>query len=235
MVTNGASCPTGYSAEFNFKWPGTVAGCNCKKATTTGLRTYNLTAKIYTQSCSTNMTLAGCPDIASTPAVDMNMIPKVEALTKVANNGDTVCVKREKGVSFVSTAKNMKEDGTCLKGSLCGGDGQTGGSYSMCLETTCPVTNVKIENSNSNSSFTDAGATHLGTNLYIARTGGNLPLAELTASVSHVCKNDNNAGYFGGKSTHPLLASSDNIQFTCEGGSDNTFVKIVIFFFYLIF
>lgn len=116
MAAASANCPTGYSADFTFKWPGTVTGCNCKRATG-DLNKYKLTSKIYAETCTSNMTLAGCPPVPSTPAVDMDMIP-VDDTTK--DNGQKVCVKRESGVTFVSTAANMKEDGTCSKGNPCG-------------------------------------------------------------------------------------------------------------------
>lgn len=174
------------------------------------------------------MTRAGCPGIPATSAVSMDMIPKVD-LTQ--NNGQKVCVQRSKGVTFVKTATNMKVDGTCSKGKPCGGTGQAKGAYTMCIETsTCPVTNIAIKAAYTNTSYTLSGETENG-GVYITREGGNLPLAEVLSSVSSVCKNDNDQSYYGGGSNHPLLIDSKYVQFSCEGGTDPTFVKIVRYLF----
>lgn len=224
MVQAGATCPTGMTAEFTFKWPGTQDGCNCKLASSASLNQYNLTSKIYTGVCDSDKNAAGCGRIASTPAADIDTIPGSNPAAS-----EIVCVQRSTGVSFIKTATKMNEDGTCATGNLCGGTGQAGGLYSMCIDgATCPVMNMVIQSAaytNATVAYTKVGDLQTG-GVYITREGGNLPLAELVSSVDQVCKNDNDQSYYG-PSNHPLLRDTSHIQYSCEGGADNTFVEIV--------
>lgn len=181
---------------------------------------------MYQTACAGGQVTVGCGNIISTPAQKINFAP--------GNDPDAasiICVKRSTGTSFIKTATNMKADGTCMKGNLCGGEGQKDGLYSMCLEgDTCPITNIVIEPAAyTNATYTKVGDLQTG-GVYITREGGNLPLAELLASINSVCANNNDLPYFGGSREHLLLRNKKeepDVQYECEGGTDESFVPIV--------
>lgn len=169
------------------------------------------------------MTRANCADIDPTPKVDLKVIPFAGA---TMSNGRQICVTRSTD-TFVSTAGNMDDKGAC-KGTAtaCGGTDSSEGEHIFCTTATdCPITSMKMENSNTNTSFTEVGSFGGSSRLYTTTTGGNAPIAEVLASNDKVCKNHNDESYYGTK--HLLMKSSTKTQFTCEGGADDTFVEIV--------
>jgi len=169
------------------------------------------------------MTKAQCTGVSATPSVDLTQIPEVDLIEK---NGYQLCIKRSTE-SFISTASKMDSSGNCASGyTACGGQGSGEGAHVFCSkDTSCPITGIKLETLYPNTSYTNAGP--VGTkNLYYTSSGGNGPVAEVLSSNNRVCKNNNDESYYGG-SKHLLMKSNGKVQYSCEGGGDDTFVKFV--------
>ena len=220
------SCPPGYDNDFLLTWPGTRSGCDCRGAIN-GSRT------IQGGSCSSNQTAKGCTGIGATPKFALPQIPSADGFTKT---GYQVCVKREKTVSYYETSELMDTAGNCKSGNTpCGGaaGAVSSGAYTMCIPSgkisACPLTSITAQNPgymNASATYTDHGSIGFQ-KIYSTRTGNNLPIADVVTSIKHVCRNSYDVPYFGSGSGSPLLSSGDNMDYSCEGGADTTFDKIV--------
>ena len=58
FVANGAQCPVGYTAEFEYNYGGARAGCDCSSSTGSN----NIDKKFYTspKTCNSTQISAGC-------------------------------------------------------------------------------------------------------------------------------------------------------------------------------
>lgn len=184
-VSNTADCPTGFTPLFNYKWPGTIDGCNCKSINNTLDASSKIILKreIYREKCNTTQTGLGCALIAQTPEKNLSIY-----------RGSKYCVERIAGTSFLDAAKKMKEDGTCMDGYIkCGG--KDASLNAICADKSkfnnvCPVMDITDSPPATN------GYLRVGTsNLYITRFGdfGNSSISEIYANDGGICLGADNA------------------------------------------
>ena len=172
--TNTAPVPDSsyYYITWNGTWPGNIAGCNCGALAIVASGGYY--AGLYTDSCSWNQTLHGCTDIAAGPKVYLN---------KWINNQVIYALKKS-GTGFLSTYKNMNDDGSCKSGfTNCGNPNSA--SKGVCLPsgTTCPITDIS---STGGPGYTQAG-TFTGFSLYTSTANTQNPVSDLYIGEDHMC------------------------------------------------
>lgn len=197
-VTASTACPTDYQLLYNYKWPGTVDGCDCRSITDTSIPNSNSTLerKIYRATCNSTQTTKGCGFVIKTPAKDLTNY-----------KGATYCIKRLAGKNFINLGDKLQTDGNCVSGyKKCGGS--TDAMYSVCVDTkdfatACPVSDI---------ADTAVSPDHVqmpSSTLYYVNTKGNVAesvISEVLLNENGVCDGQWNATTTSG-SNHPLMTT----------------------------
>jgi ABC-type maltose transport system permease subunit len=204
---SSTSCPTNYNPLLMYNWPGTKEGCNCQNITTLKPTNENITLEktIYPTKCNSSMISVSCTVILATDAVTMTNY-----------NGYKYCAQRVAGTSFVQTAKNMNEDGTCKTGfTKCGGNSDA--INAVCIDATqfggaCPV--MDIAGSMINSSYSQLN----NSALYITTKGdiSSNAMSQIYINEGGVCSSDIGATTTQG-SGHILMKSNITYCTSFEG------------------
>lgn len=198
-VTADTNCPADYKNIFNYEWPGTNEGCNClsiKDGTKPPNQNITLNKKIYETKCNASTIAVGCSTIAPTAGVNMT-----------SYLGYKYCVQRAKGTSFVETAKNMNDDGSCKTGfTKCGGNADP--MNAVCIDPAqfnggCPVMDIKSSQVNAN--YVRLGASPL----YISTKADHSlsAMSEIYINEGGVCASSPGTTTTAG-SPHPLMKST---------------------------
>lgn len=205
QITNNGACPVGYEYGYSYWWPGTSSGCDCRYADNS-----NFTKLGFSYgSCNSTELAHGCKTSPAYGEVRLTNWGNISSVTK------TICVQR---TNETFAAKGPKQGFTCPSGQkLCG---LTPDNYFCTAQAQCPVTSVKVLNSN-------CGVTciQLDTNKYlnISRGEDMLPLAEFRVNEYGMCNEANDRANTPGRSYYKLIASTG---YNC-GGEGNALWNVV--------
>lgn len=217
----GAACPANYQPALNYKWPGSVEGCDCSKSTISD-------KGVYKVGCSQTQKDAGC-------AISKAVEPK--NLTKWRDSkltSEYLCVKRMPNLSMNTTIFNADiKNRACLKGyKVCPppSDEPLKDEFGrrVCIpesEPECPISQLKIapcgkapDNTGCYNRLKEVQIDG-GQCIHLSNHCGNYALTDLVIGEEGVCRHENDEQIGANHTDYPLLRS----QRTRCDNSENAF------------
>ncbi|CAD8199615.1 unnamed protein product [Paramecium pentaurelia] len=203
---------------INYRWPGTVDGCDCRYSfrllsiKTNNHHTWFPRNKIYNNhACNITQRAWGCISIYAKDAINFNRFP-----TQNQKEGFKLCAILEKDNSFYSHLPELDE---CPKGQIkCGNEV----NYFYCTsQSECPIFEIGfkdvtlIDNSQEQ---TEKGLTLL----YNRKSEYKLPLVEVRVSEGEgICMKNHLRGLSNGRVEYPLMRENKT-----ECQIDKRFIKL---------
>ncbi|CAI2364556.1 unnamed protein product [Moneuplotes crassus] len=130
ITVSTTECPLGYDNLIEREWPGTVHGCDCKRA----VWGFSIYPDLDTGSCSYNQTLQGCVDVYPVDSAPLDKFYSAK-----------ICGLRE-GQNFVDTERPRKIAGgiKCPFGHKPCGTGDINQIICVREQERCPINDVQI-------------------------------------------------------------------------------------------
>ncbi|CAD8184806.1 unnamed protein product [Paramecium octaurelia] len=212
------NCNDGEINLINYKWPGTVDGCDCRyglrllAVQTNNHHTWIPRNKIYNNhACNITQRAWGCVSVYAKNPIDFHRFP-----SKTQKEGFKLCAVLEKDNSFYSRHPDSNE---CPKGQIkCGNQPD----YFYCTsQPQCPVFEIGFKGA---SEVQDAQEqTEKGfTLLYNRKSEYKLPLVEVRVSEGKgICMKNHERGLTSGRTEYSLMRENKT---ECE--IDNRFIKL---------
>ena len=188
QVSNGTSCPSGYSAIHSKTWPGTLATCSCPYQDGFG-NFFNITEG----ACTTTQLSTNCTTNLERNEVQFNLWKNSKVIC--AQKGTTT-FKEASGACDTTTHK------TCLTG-----------ESQVCIPQaeSCPINYAAV----SSAAEANLSSAQIDTNLHLSfgDKAGNYPIAHFKSSEENFCAFSNEQNLGTGNFLYKFLKSKE--QKTC--------------------
>ena len=178
-------CPQGYDRLFNYQWPGTAPGCDCRNARYyfPDERHQPLQKIIYRGNCKYNQTRSGCSEIKALHSKDFYKWREYQVL----------CEKRMTGTSFINNFPKYYDE--CPENSFRCGSKEKDSDNSFCvpiLYEKCPISSLIVSRNKPGEEYNESLMLDQDEDLklYWTRESVKLPISEFRINEEAVCFNN---------------------------------------------
>lgn len=204
-----AACPPNFQPALNYKWPGSLEGCDCSKSTAAN-------KGIFKVKCTPEQKTAGCADSVATEPKNLTKWRDSKA------NKEFLCVKRMPNLSMNTTIyKADIKSRSCVKGyKVCPppSDEPLKDEFGrrVCIpesEPECPISQVKIapcgKAPDNTSCFTKIKEVPIdgGLCIHLSNHCGTYPLTDLVIGEEGVCRHEKDEQIGTNHTDYALLRS----------------------------
>ncbi|CAD8045970.1 unnamed protein product [Paramecium primaurelia] len=197
-ITNG-SCSQEEEPLIEYKWPGTIDGCDCstkrRLLQEENIQSQKLNQLIVGKQCNQTQLRSGCSTISSINEKQFILFPSSNNKT-----GFQLCATREKDNNFYKWAPKSKD---CRDGFLkCG---ENDDQFYCTQEKVCPIRRIGLKSKNILENYEEGNTLDQDTIIYSRISNEYLPVAEIRIGQGGVCLRNNEYGITNGREDYPLM------------------------------